>query len=63
MTRFSGPLRYGGLAALIVGCIGLLLISAVNIVRIERQMQISATENMTWIFGQTQIEALNLAAA
>lgn len=63
MTRFSGPLRYGGLAALIVGCMGLLLIAAVNIVRIERQMQISATENMTWIFGQTQIEALNLAAA
>ena len=63
MTRFSGPLRYGGLAALIVACMGLLLIAAVNIVRIERQMQISATENMTWIFGQTQIEALNLAAA
>lgn len=63
MKRFAGPLRYVSLAALIVACMGLLLIAAVNILRIERQMQISATENMTWIFGQTQIEALNLAAA
>lgn len=63
MMRLTRPLRYGGLAALILACIGLLTVAAVNIVRIERQMQISATENMTWIFGQTQIEALNLAAA
>ncbi|WP_158234190.1 sensor histidine kinase [Oceaniglobus indicus] len=39
------------------------MLAAANIARLERQMQISATENMTWIFGQTQIEALNLAAA
>ncbi len=63
MTRLAGPLRYGGLSALIVICLGLLVVAAANIVRIERQMQISATENMTWTFGQTQIEALNLAVA
>lgn len=63
MKRVAGLLRYGGLGALIMVCLGLLMVAAANIVRIERQMQISATENMTWIFSQTQIEALSLAAA
>lgn len=63
MIRPGVTSRYVGLGALIVLCLGLLVIAAFNIVRVERQMQISATENMTWIFGQTQIEALSLAAA
>lgn len=63
MNGLGAPLRYGGLAALIVMCLGLLMIAMFNIVRVERQMQIAATENMIWIFGQTQIEALSLAAA
>lgn len=63
MKRLTAHWRYGGLGALIVVCLGLLVVAAVNIIRIERQMQISATQNMTWIFGQTQIEALSLSAA
>ncbi|WP_168771185.1 sensor histidine kinase [Palleronia sediminis] len=63
MTRRGAPWRYGGLGALIVVCLGLLVVAGHNILRVERQMQIAATENMTWIFGQTQIEALSLTAA
>lgn len=63
MNRLGARWRYSGLGALIVVCLGLLVIAASNIIRIERQMQISATQNMTWIFGQTQIEALSLSAA
>ncbi|NNU81384.1 HAMP domain-containing histidine kinase [Halovulum dunhuangense] len=62
MTPRAQLVRHGGLVVLIAGCLGLLVVAATNIVRVERQMQIAATENMTWIFGQTQIEALNLAA-
>ena len=63
MNRLGARWRYVGLGALIVVCLGLLVVAAANIIRIERQMQISATQNMTWIFGQTQIEALSLSAA
>ena len=56
MNRLGAHWRYAGLGALIVVCLGLLVVAAANIIRIERQMQISATQNMTWIFGQTQIE-------
>lgn len=63
MNRLGAHWRYAGLGALILVCLGLLVIAAANIIRIERQMQISATQNMTWIFGQTQIEALSLSAA
>lgn len=62
MTLRGDVIRYGGLTALVMCCLGLLVMAAVNIVRVERQMQISAAENMTWIFGQTQIEVLTLAA-
>jgi len=62
MTWRPGMIRYGGLGALVICCLGLLVMAGINIVRVERQMQISATENMTWIFGQTQVEALTLAA-
>lgn len=63
MNRLGAHWRYAGLGALILVCLGLLVVAAANIIRIERQMQISATQNMTWIFGQTQIEALSLSAA
>lgn len=63
MKLRPGLIRYGGLSALVVCCLGLLVMAAINIVRVERQMQLSAAENMIWIFGQTQIEVLSLAAA
>lgn len=62
----TGPrewIRYLGLGGLVLICLGLLGLAAWQLVQLERQMRIDATENMIWVFGQTQIEALNLALA
>lgn len=62
----TGPrewIRYLGLGGLVLICLGLLGLAAWQLVQLERQMRIDATENMIWVFGQAQIEALNLALA
>lgn len=55
--------RFLGMGGLVLVCLGLLGLAAWHLVALERQMRISATENMIWIFGQTQAEALHLALA
>ena len=55
--------RYLWPGALVLVCLGLLGLAAGQLVALERQIRVSATENMIWIFGQTQAEALNLALA
>lgn len=62
----TGPrewIRYLGLGGLVMICLSFLGLAAWQLVQLERQMRISATENMIWVFSQTQIEALNLALA
>ena len=63
MTGTGGRARYLWLGGLVAICLGLLALAAWQLVVLERQMRIAATENMIWVFGQTQIEALNLALA
>lgn len=63
MTGTGGRARYLWLGGLVAICLGLLGLAAWQLVVLERQMRIAATENMIWVFGQTQIEALNLALA
>src|SRR5690606_18523169 len=63
MTARREWIRYLGLGGLVLVCLGLLGLAAWQLVQLERQMRIGATENMIWVFGQAQIEALNLALA
>lgn len=63
MTGPGAWIRYLGLGGLVLICLGLLGLAAWQLVQLERQMRIDATENIIWVFGQTQIEALNLALA
>ena len=63
MTGTGGRARYLWLGGLVAICLGLLGLAAWQLVVLERQMRIAATENMIWVFSQTQIEALNLALA
>lgn len=63
MSGIGSRARYLWLGGLVLLCLGLLALAAWQLVLVERQMRISATENMIWIFGQTQIEALNLSLA
>ncbi|SHM42647.1 His Kinase A (phospho-acceptor) domain-containing protein [Paracoccus solventivorans] len=61
MTTRQEWIRYLGLGGLVLVCLGLLGLAAWQLVQLERQMRIGASENMIWVFGQAQIEALNLA--
>lgn len=63
MTTRQEWIRYLGLGGLVLVCLGLLGLAAWQLVQLERQMRIGASENMIWVFGQAQIEALNLALA
>lgn len=63
MTARREWIRYLGLGGLVLVCLGFLGLAAWQLVGLERQMRIDATENMIWVFGQAQIEALNLALA
>lgn len=55
--------RYLWLGGLVFVCLGFLGLAGWQLVQLERQMRIDATENMIWVFGQAQIEAVNLALA
>lgn len=55
--------RYFWPGTLVLICLGLLGFAAWQLLVLERQIRVSATENMIWIFGQTQAEAFSLALA
>lgn len=55
--------RRAALVALILLCLGLLAFAAQRLLVLEQQMRIAATENMVWIVGQTQADALRLKLA
>lgn len=61
--RRSVLVAYGSLVPLILVSFGLLIFALTQTSSLERDMRISATENMLWVVSQTQMEVLLLANA
>ncbi|MDF2094783.1 sensor histidine kinase [Aquibaculum arenosum] len=61
--RRSILVAYGSLIPLILVSFGLLIFALTQTSSLERDMRISATENMLWVVSQTQMEVLLLANA